>query len=70
MYTDTTLTRELVESEVKLRQFNTIPKCIWDWTCQKKVLRKNEAKMYTDTTLALEFVGVEMKNRQIDTITQ
>jgi hypothetical protein len=44
MYTDTTLTRELVVSEVKRRQFNTIPKCIWDWTCQKKVLRKKRGE--------------------------
>ena len=70
MYTDHTLTRELVVAESKRLQFNTIPKCIWDWTCQKRDLAKIEAKMYTDTTLALEFVGVETKNRQIDTTTQ
>jgi hypothetical protein len=67
---DNTLAFEFVENKSKLRQFNTFPKCIWDWTCQKKCLEKNEATMCTDTTLALEFVVVETKNRQIDTIPQ
>ena len=44
MYTDYTLARELVVSEVKRRQFNTFPKCIWDWACKKKVLRKKRGE--------------------------
>jgi hypothetical protein len=53
---DNTLAFEFVEGETKLRQFDTFPKCIWDWTCQKKCLEKNEAKMYTDTTGTFEIV--------------
>jgi hypothetical protein len=51
---DHALTRELVAPEVKQPQFNTFPKCIWDWTCQKKSnCKKFEAKMYTcDTGIA------------------
>jgi hypothetical protein len=59
VYTDATLARELVAAESKRLQCNTIPKCIWDWTCQKKSLEKNEAKMYTDHTLTSELVLVE-----------
>jgi hypothetical protein len=40
VYTDNTLAFEFVEGEIKLRQFNTFPKCIWDWTCQKRDLGK------------------------------
>jgi hypothetical protein len=44
MYTDATLARELVAAESKRRQFNTFPKCVWDWTCQKNYLEKNRGK--------------------------
>jgi hypothetical protein len=65
-----TLTRELVAPEVKHHQFNTFPKCIWDWTCQKKYLEKNEAKIYTSHTLTRDFVALKRKILQIDTIAQ
>ena len=68
MYTDTALTRELVSLEVKLRQVNAFPKCIWDWACQKKCLEKNEAKMCTDHALTSELVIVKPKFRQLNTI--
>jgi hypothetical protein len=35
---DCTLARELVFIEVKAFQINTLPKCVWDWTCQKEGL--------------------------------
>ena len=40
MYTDTTLTREMVVSKIKKCQFDTIPKWNWDLTCQKKGFSK------------------------------
>ena len=71
MHADATLARELVAVESKRLQCDTIPKCIWDWTCQKKkTLEKNEAKMYTDATLARELVAIETKNGQLGTFSK
>ena len=69
MYTDTTLTHEMVLIESKMRQLGTISKCIWDWTCQKKMtLRNLRATCSTDHTLTRELVVKEHKVYQLDTI--